>query len=339
MNFLTSSPFILHPLIFVPSFLLDLLLGDPRWLPHPVRVIGTAISKLEIVMRKYLTTPAAEKLGGVMLVALIVLPVFSITFAINTLIYRSLGSSFSGPLAFIGAVLLIYLTFTTIAARGLISAGSVVIRLVRKNDIGSARKSLAMIVGRDTERLSGKEILKATIETLAENLSDGVVAPLFYLVLGGLPLAMTYKAINTLDSMVGYKNDRYRNFGWAAARLDDAANYVPARITGLLIVISSALFTGSVKTAVRSFRIMIRDGKNHSSPNSGVPEAAMAGALGIRLGGPSTYGGILVEKPYIGQDIEADYLVASEHTRAIAIIASLLSLGTAALVLYIRSSL
>jgi adenosylcobinamide-phosphate synthase len=339
MNFLTSSPFILHPLIFVPSFLLDFLLGDPPWLPHPVRIIGAAISKVEFFLRKRFTTPQMEKLGGIILVVLIVLPVFCITFILNMMIYRSFNSSFPSLPASLGAAFLIYLTFTTIAARGLISAGRDVIGLIKEKDILSARKNLSMIVGRDTEKLSEKEILKATIETLSENLSDGVVAPVFYLVLGGLPLAMVYKAINTLDSMVGYKNEKYENFGWAAARLDDIANYVPARITGLFIVLSSALFSGSLKTALNSFRTMLRDGRKHSSPNSGVPEAAMAGAVGVMLGGPSFYGGVLVEKPWIGQDREGNYLIASEQTMAVAIIASFLSLGTAALALYMRSSL
>jgi adenosylcobinamide-phosphate synthase len=339
ISLFTSSPFILHPLIFVPSFLLDFLLGDPHWLPHPVRIIGAAISKSETLLRRRVTTSRAEKLGGIVLVLLIVLPVFCITFILNMIIYRSFDSSFPSLAGFLGAAFLVYLTFTTIAARGLISAGRAVIGLIKEKDIVSARKSLSMIVGRDTERLSEKEILKATIETLSENLSDGVIAPVFYLVLGGLPLAMVYKAINTLDSMVGYKNERYRNFGWAAARLDDIANYVPARITGLFIVLSSAIFSGSLKTALNSFRTMLRDGRNHSSPNSGVPEAAMAGAIGVMLGGPSFYGGVLVEERWIGQDRQGNYMIASEQATAIAIITSFVSLGIAALVLYMRSSL
>ncbi len=337
INFLTSSPFILHPLIFVPSFLLDFLLGDPRWLPHPVRIIGAAISRMEVLLRGKPATPKAEKLGGILLVVSIVLPVFCITFILNMLIYRLLESSLMGLAAFLGAVVLIYLTFTTIAAKSLVGAGRDVIRLIKTKDLIAARRSLAMIVGRDTENLSEKEILKATIETLSENLSDGVVAPVFYLALGGLPLAMTYKAINTLDSMVGYKNERYKNFGWAAARLDDIANYVPARITGLLIVLASAFFSCSFRTGRSSFLTMLRDGQKHSSPNSGVPEAAMAGALGVMLGGPSTYGGILVEKPYIGCESEKNYLIAAERSAAIAVVTSLLSLTLAGLVLYTRS--
>jgi len=156
-------------------------------------------------------------------------------------------------------------------------------------------------VGRDTENLNEKGVLKATMETLAENLSDGIIAPLFFLALGGLPLAMAYKAINTLDSMVGYRNERYLEFGRASARCDDLANFIPARITGLLMVAAAPLFALSAKNA---WRIMGRDGRNHSSPNSGMPEAAVAGALGVRLGGTNLYGGKPVEKPTIGDAVK-----------------------------------
>ena len=166
-----------------------------------------------------------------------------------------------------------------------------------------------MIVGRDTQHLSEEGVLRATVETVAENLSDGIIAPLFYLAVGGLPFAMTYKAVNTLDSMVGYKNDRYLLFGRASARLDDIANFIPARITGLLVVIAVFLLTLAGKAgrpainARRALTVMLRDGRKHSSPNSGFPEAAVAGGLGVILGGPSTYGGIVIEKPYIGEGL------------------------------------
>ena len=186
-------------------------------------------------------------------------------------------------------------------------------------------------------------MLRATIETVAENLSDGFVAPLFYLMLGGLPLAMVYKAVNTLDSMVGYKNPRYIRFGWASARLDDLANYVPARITGLSITAAALvyfLFRASDDRLRRAwirarnaFRVMIRDGRNHTSPNSGVSEAAMAGALGVRLGGPSTYGGSVVVKPYIGEDLSCDQRAAAEAAVRIAEVASSLTVAFALVVL------
>jgi len=240
----------------------------------------------------------------------------------------------------------VYLTSTTIAIRGLITSAQAVIRPVKEGDIEKARHNLSMIVGRDTHSLSREDILKGTMETLSENLSDGFIAPLFYLLIGGLPLAMVYKAINTLDSMVGYNNDTYRHFGWAAARLDDIANYLPARITGVLIVFATfpvMLFKDTVRalTATRSaFTTMVRDGKKHLSPNSGIPEAAMAGALGIRMGGQATYGGVVVEKPYIGEarakEAAADYLTASERAVTIAEFTALLGISIAVLILSVR---
>ncbi len=248
-----------------------------------------------------------------------------------------------------GIVTAVVLTSTTIAIRDLIDSSKTVIDSVKAGTIDEARRSLSMIVGRDTERLPDKGILKATIETLAENLSDGIVAPLFYFALGGLPLAMTYKAINTLDSMVGYKNEKYINLGKASARLDDIANYLPARITGVLIVAAIgicrtfSLIVGrtrsSLSTAGNAFAIMIRDGRNHSSPNSGIPEAAMAGGLGIMLGGPSTYGNVLVEKPTIGEEKNSDYHAAAENTLKIVLLASSLGLGVSVLILFLRGLL
>jgi adenosylcobinamide-phosphate synthase len=195
-------------------------------------------------------------------------------------------------------------------------------------------------------------VLRATVETLAENLSDGVIAPVFYLVLGGLPLAIAYKAINTLDSMVGYKNEKYIRFGWASAKLDDAVNYIPARISGLLIVIAagiigiwdSGLGIGKEKAKHQhlnpdprlSLKIMLRDGSKHTSPNSGMPEAAVAGALGIRLGGPSTYGGMMSEKPFIGDENNGDYLSSAHKTITLIGTASALSAAAAVIVLTMR---
>ncbi len=246
----------------------------------------------------------------------------------------------------IGMAAVIYLTATTIAVRGLITSAQAVIRPVKEGDLEKARHNLSMIVGRDTHNLSREDILKAAIETLSENLSDGFIAPLFYLLIGGLPLAMMYKAINTLDSMVGYNNGTYRHFGWASARLDDIANYIPARITGVLIVFATftfMLFRDNVRmlTATRcSFITMLRDGKKHLSPNSGIPEAAMAGALGIRMGGPAVYGGVVVEKPYIGEsgvkEAGADYLTASERAITIAEFTAMLGTGIGVLILAAR---
>ncbi|MCL5022664.1 MAG: adenosylcobinamide-phosphate synthase CbiB [Nitrospirae bacterium] len=321
------------------AFLLDLAIGDPRWMPHPVRLIGRAAGGAEKFLRRYVSTPAGERRAGVLLVLAVVAPAALVT-ALILFVLRSFSDHFSAVAATCAVV---YLTSTTLATRGLIDSAGLVIKSVKEGSLESARSHVGMIVGRDTQALSEKDVLKATIETLAENLSDGIVAPLFYLSVGGLPLAVAYKAINTLDSMVGYKNARYLHFGRAAARLDDIANYLPARITGVCIVVSVFLVTlvrsglRSLSAADRSFRIMLRDGGNHTSPNSGIPEASMAGALGVRLGGPSTYGGVLVDKPYIGEMETDDYLSASERAVMFVKVSSVLAAGAAALVLALRS--
>lgn len=341
---LNYSAFIIPPAILIAAFLLDLAIGDPGWLPHPVRIMGGAISKTEIFLRRHFKSPFQEKIGGMLLVFIIIASVFGITFFIcettsYLLIHPFTSASGGSPLHLIGIIFLVYLTSTTIAVHELINSARAVIEAVTNSSIKSARERLSMIVGRDTHALTEKEILKATMESLAENLSDGVIAPVFYLVVGGLPLAMAYKAINTLDSMVGYRNDRYIHFGWAAARLDDIANYIPARITGILIAISSfliRLFTHSPIHPFTSIKTMLRDGSKHRSPNSGIPEAAMAGALGIRMGGPSAYGGIVIEKPYIGNVRTEDYNRASEQAISIVKASSILGIATAIAVLSLK---
>jgi adenosylcobinamide-phosphate synthase len=278
---------------------MDLILGDPRWFPHPVRGIGWMIGRTEEVLRRFAKTPQAEKTAGVLLVILVILPVLIIS---QFLLLASFKVSVTA-----GLIVSVFLAFTTFAARGLGDAAKSVLKRLDAGDIEQARTELAMIVGRDTADLDEEGIARAVVETVAENASDGVIAPLFYLAIGGPALALAYKAVNTLDSMVGYKNERYINLGWAAARLDDVANYVPARITAVLICLASNLYS-IFKSAIRNpqssirtpWRIMLRDGKNHPSPNSGYPEAAMAGALGIRLGGLSAYGGHPNLKPYLG---------------------------------------
>jgi adenosylcobinamide-phosphate synthase len=328
----------ISPEILILAFMLDAAIGDPRWLPHPVRIMGRAITRTERHLRSFIVTPKGERIGGIFLAAAIVISSFGAAFFIVKAV-RQLHA--------IGIIVLIYLTATTIALRELIVSARTVIAAVKDKDIETARNNLSMIVGRDTKDLDEKSILKASIETLSENLSDGVIAPLFYLSIGGLPLAMAYKAINTLDSMIGYKNEKYKNLGWAAARLDDIANYIPARIAGMLIVISAFildLINGSNRlnclTGLNAFRIMRRDGRKHTSPNAGIPEAAAAGALGVRLGGPSAYGGIVVDKPYIGIENTDDYLSAAEKTISIVRISAILFIGiAAAVILYSRSLL
>lgn len=314
------------PLELLLAFALDALVGDPRWLPHPVRIIGRGIEKAEALLRKRLDGAA----GGVVLVVIIV----GASALVAYLVMRALRLPTSPPAAVIastGAV--VYLVSTTLALRGLLTS----VRAVFKSEsLDEARRRLGLIVGRDTGGLDREAVWRAAIESLSENASDGVVAPLFYLALGGLPLAVAYKAVNTLDSMVGYRNERYREFGRASARLDDLLNYLPARLTGLLIVVSSMMVAGR-KSAERSLRIMLRDGKKHASPNSGIPEAAMAGALGMRLGGPSTYGGEVVGKPFIGDETSPDAKAAHRRAMGITAVSSTFALILAALALHARA--
>jgi len=304
------------------AYVLDLVFGDPRWLPHPVRGIGWLIRQTGTILRRTARTPRAERFAGIVLVVLILLIVYFVS--------QSLISSLLRLSSWLGYVIAVLVAFTTLAARGLGDAARGVLRRLAAGELPQARTELSMIVGRDTAQLEEQEIVRAVVETVAENTSDGVVAPLFYLALGGPSLALAYKAVNTRDSMAGYKNEKYIHFGWAAARLDDAANYIPARITAVLICLAAdihrwltALINARSATAPSPrpassrgegdpalriphsafqspWRIMFRDRKNHPSPNSGYPEAAMAGALGIRLGGTSTYSGLESHKPFIG---------------------------------------
>lgn len=335
---LLSKPYTL--LIF--AFILDLCIGDPRWLPHPVRAMGWAITKIEGLLKYFMHgTENIEKLSGVLLVVGVAGFTYSLFHNINSLL---LASYTSFPVSFLSFLFMIYLISTTLATRGLIDSANYVIDALKNKNIENARKSLRHIVGRDTEKLNKKDIFKATIESLAENTSDGIIAPLFYFLIGGLPLAMTYKAINTMDSMVGYKNEKYRDFGWAAARLDDVVNYIPARITGILIVISSTIVSRSLFTVHCSLKTMLRDGRKHTSPNSGVSEAAMAGALGIMLGGPSSYGGVMVNKPYIGIDrsgvsSQEAFLIAGEKAISIVRITAIFGLVITIMLQYIMDAI
>ena len=211
----------------------------------------------------------------------------------------------------IQSLVIILTAYTTLATRSLHQEAARVIEALEAGRVTEARKWLSWIVGRDTENLTREEMIKATLETMAENLSDGVIAPLFYLLIGGAPLALAFKAASTLDSMVGYKNDRYRYFGWASARLDDLWNYLPARITALLIVLVSRIWGFSWKQA---WIIWQRDGRKYPSPNAGLPQAAFAGALQIRLGGPAVYGGVKSEKPFLGDDRAEITLVEYRQT-------------------------
>ena len=272
--------------IVLAAVALDLLLGDPRALPHPVAAIGRMISFLELPLRRLFTN---ARLAGVVL------------------LITTVGGSYAGAALLLkgayaiapdaGFVLGLYLAWVSLAARSLHLESGKVARALRREDLPGARLALSYIVGRETERLDEQGILRGAVETVAENTGDGVIAPLFFLMLGGPALAIAYKAVNTLDSMVGYKNERYLDFGWASARFDDLANYLPARLTALLMVFAAPLCALSASGA---WRIIRRDCRNHASPNSGYPEAAAAGALGVRLGGSNRYFGKLVDKPSIG---------------------------------------
>lgn len=264
----------------VVGLLLDALLGDPRWLPHPIRLFGKAIDLCE---RRFNRPPRQRTKGIVVSLALVVL-----TFLFFWGVERLLAPYQWGLIAWQSVFF-----FFAICPRSLIGEALAVERYVLANDLPGARRRLSWIVGRDTSRLTFPQIRTAVLETLAENLSDGVIAPLCFYAIGGVPLMMAYKMINTLDSMIGYRDDRYRDFGYFAARiLDDGANYIPARLTAWIMLLQ--------RPGRRAWQTVHRDARKHLSPNSGYPESALAGILGVRFGGPNIYHGILVEKPYIG---------------------------------------
>ncbi|MBQ7143016.1 MAG: cobalamin biosynthesis protein CobD [Bacteroidaceae bacterium] len=272
------------------GWFLDLLLGDPQWMPHPVVWFGKMISFGE----KYLNKGKHRKLKGTLLSLFFVTFVFVVTWA---LLY--MASLLAGNFDF--SLFTLHFSLSTLLSSLIIFyclAGTTLIREVRQTflavdrSLEEGRKQVARIVGRDTSELSAQEIRTAALETLAENLSDGVIAPLFWLAIGGVPAMLAYKMVNTLDSMIGYKTDRYKDFGCFAARLDDVANYLPARLTAFLMVLASGRFS--------LLKFVAKYGPRHASPNSGYPEAALAGILNCRFGGPHTYFGQLFDKPYIG---------------------------------------
>ena len=275
------------------GFVLDALFGDPPWLPHPVVLMGKAISALEKRLRARLPqTPQGELLGGA--VVAFTLPVG--TFLLTSLV--CLGAAKLSP--WLGLAVQMFWCGQALAAKGLAQESTNVYRALIKPDLPAARKAVSRIVGRDTQNLTLEGVTKAAVETVAENASDGVIAPLLYMLLGGAPLALTYKAINTMDSMLGYKNEKYLYFGRAAAKLDDAANYLPSRLAGLLWCAAAALTGNSPKGAWRIWR---RDRRNHASPNSAQTESACAGALGVQLAGPAYYFGEYYAKPTIGDPL------------------------------------
>ena len=270
------------------GWLLDLLLGDPAWLPHPVVGFGKMIAFGE----HRLNNGSHRKLKGAVMVVFLIALVFAATYALLNIL-PSLGMVLALQASFVRAVVGSILVFYCLAGTTLIREVREVFHAVDRS-LDEGRRQVARIVGRDTSELSAQEVRTAALETLAENLSDGVIAPLFWWAIGGVPAMMAYKMVNTLDSMIGYRTERYRDFGCWAAHIDDIANYIPARITALLMVIAAG------KPQLTSF--VWRNGRNHASPNSGYPEAALAGILNCRFGGPHYYFGELFDKPYIGEN-------------------------------------
>lgn len=353
--------------ILVGAVLLDLLFGDPSWLPHPVVIIGKLIDKLESIMRKRIDEKElsdserqkALRRAGKLLTVTVVLATLIFTTAISVLAWLVSPWLFLAVQVFWG--------FQSLAIKGLVSESKSVYRCLtgkasktkkkpeeetlhgikrfdakegfesKQDRLVAARKAVGRIVGRDTSELSEEGVTKATVETVAENFADGVLAPLLYLAMGGVPLALTYKAVNTMDSMLGYKNEKYIDFGRASAKLDDFCGFAPARLAALFFVAAAALTGRDFKSAYRIWR---RDRFNHASPNSAQTEAACAGALGIRLAGPAYYFGEYYDKPYIGdatRGIEAeDILRANKLMIAASLLATACFVGIHLLIHFVR---
>ena len=282
-----------HTIALAAGYLLDLLIGDPRWLYHPVCLIGNLITLLEKGIRKiFPKTEKGELFGGFLEVILVCLISLGVPCAVLSTLYRYM------PLA--GLVLETFWCYQLLATKSLKDESMKVYDRLKNGTIEEARYAVSMIVGRDTSELTEVGVTKAAVETVAENSSDGVIAPMLYMALGGAPLMFLYKGINTMDSMLGYKNDRYLYFGRCAAKLDDLANYIPARISGWLMVAAAFLTGMDGKNAAKIYK---RDRRNHASPNSAQTEAAVAGALRVQLAGNAYYFGKLYEKPTIGDKL------------------------------------
>lgn len=310
----------------VAGFLLDALLGDPRRIPHPIVAMGNAIAWLEPRLRAaFPDTPSGARRAGVVLVAVLCAGSFGATWcliAVAGLVHPLLGFAVET-----------WLCYQALAACELRRQSMRVVRELTREGLPAARRAVGMIVGRDTEALDERGVLKAAVETVAENTADGVVGPLVYLIVGGAPLGMLYKAVNTMDSMVGYKNERYLDFGRAAARVDDVLGFIPARLAALCMIAAAPAAGLSAKGAWRIWR---RDRFNHTSPNSAQTESAMAGALGVELAGSAVYFGKLVEKPTMGdatRPIEREDVRRANRLMVLASALSLVVLGGARIAL------
>ncbi len=300
---------------------LDAAIGDPRWLPHPIRALGALATGLEALTRRLI--PSARAAGVVTVLVMVGSAGAAVFLLVRAAaaIHPALGD----------AVSIVLIAFT-LAARDLAGHALAVFRALDRGDLPEARQKTALMVSRDTGALDEGETARAAVESVAENTVDGVTAPLLFAVLGGPAAAMMYKAVNTLDSMFGYRTERYLKFGWASARLDDLVNYLPARITAALVPVAALLVGGR---PLQAWRCLARDGRKHPSPNSGLTEAAMAGALGVRLGGVSSYFGKPSTKPFLGDALEP---LGGRHIRRTValmtvtyLLAALLFLGARAL--------
>lgn len=275
-------------LIMIFGYIMDLVFGDPYWFPHPVRFIGKLISKTEKFIRKHAKSEKSLKYWGILMW---LVPV--VTTALVTALIVKITSFNKYVEIFVSA----FIIYTTLSTKCLKDEATKIYKVLETGDIKKSRLQLSYIVGRDTTNLSQSEIIRATVETVAENTVDGTISPMFYGFLFGPVGAMTYKAINTLDSMVGYKNDKYLNLGCVSAKLDDVANFIPARLTAIFMPLGAFLCG---MNGLNSFKIAIRDRKNHKSPNCAFAEGAAAGAIGVQLGGTNIYFGQEVYKPTIG---------------------------------------
>lgn len=278
----------------VGAFVIDLLIGDPPKIPHPISGIGKIIKFYENKFKKF--PLSSEKKKGILFFGAVfgTISILSITFTF--LIQRLVQITYLGDLLFL------FFISQFLALKGLIQAGKTVENYLKEEHMEKARRALIALVGRDTEKLHKKDIQKAILESYAENLNDGVIAPLFWLFFLGFPGLVLYKTVNTLDSMVGYKDDKYLYFGWFSAKMDDFFNYLSARITALLMIIATTIYLG-IEPGKRALKWTLRYAHLHPSPNSGYPESALAGALGVRLLGPAYYQGKLIYKPYLGEDL------------------------------------
>lgn len=284
----------------VLAVVIDWIIGDPYWFPHPVIYIGKLIKFLEMQGRRLFKKDNQLKMYGLF----IVIKVASVSFLVPFVLLK-----LTEGITWLHHTLNIFILWTTLAARCLHKEAKKVYTSLNQKDIEDARLKLSYIVGRDTRQLSEQEIIRADVETVAENASDGVIAPLIYSMIGGAPMAMLYKGINTMDSTLGYMNEKYKYIGYFPAKVDDIFNLIPARVTGALMCIAAPIVKGNI---IESLRIMIRDRKNHKSPNCAYPEGAAAGALGVQLGGTNIYFGQKVYKPTIGdykKELDKEHII------------------------------